>query len=78
MKNMNTLQKLIDRCVNASNAVSKAHNDLDSFCEKNYNTTPSDIDADEILDGVMGYNGSCPGMSAKEFDNIMLKYSGEQ
>lgn len=68
---MKELQTLINKAVKASNAYHKAISALDEYCDRTYGKSPSDIDADEIIDGVYGAAGQASGMKAADFDAIM-------
>ncbi len=70
---LRVLQKRIDAVVRAQNAAHLATDRLYELCEKFYGATPSDVDADGILDGVCGYNGMTQGITSAEFHAEMLE-----
>jgi len=65
------LQRLIDRTSRTSNAFHEEQAKLMEFCREKYGKEPGDIDADQIIDAVLGGCGLSEGMSAAEFDAIM-------
>ncbi len=65
------LQGLIDRTAKASRSFQLANSELMEYCLEVYGFEPGDVDADAIIDGVLGGDGMPNGMSAKEFDAIM-------
>lgn len=68
---LSALQKLIDRTVAAVTTAQEAENALCEYCLAHYGAVPGDIDADQIIDGVLGGCGIPNGMSAEDFDRIM-------
>ena len=72
-RNMAKLQRMINRTVKASNAYHDAQAELNDWCRDRYGYEPGDIDADQIIDGVLGGSGNCHGMTAEEFDDIMMR-----
>lgn len=68
---MKKLQRLIDRASRAHSEAYRATAALNDFCESKYGFAPSDIDADQIIDAVLGGCGDPQGMSSEEFDRIM-------
>lgn len=65
------LQSLINRAAITSAAFHRANTNLMDYCQQRYGCEPGDIDADDIIDGVLGGCGEATGMSADEFDAIM-------
>lgn len=65
------LQRLIDPTTAAANAFQREQAKLMEFCGAEYGREPGDIDADQIIDGVLGGCGESCGMDADEFDEIM-------
>lgn len=65
------MQSLIDRAAKAVSAAHAAISALDDFTADVYGATASDVDADQIIDAVLGGSGAAPGMTAAEFDQIM-------
>ena len=65
------LQRLIDRAAETSSAHFKAITELDDFCLAHFGATPSELDADSIIDAVLGGGGVASGMKAEEFIAIM-------
>jgi hypothetical protein len=65
------LQRLIDRAAETSSAHFKAVTELDDFCLAHFGATPSELDADSIIDSVLGGGGEAAGMKASEFIAIM-------
>ncbi len=70
---MKKLQTLIDRTVKAQNEFFHAQAALNDFCKERYGHEPGEVDADAIIDGVLGGCGLASSMSAKEFDMEMKK-----
>lgn len=68
------LQTLIWKSADAHAAAHRAAGELDEFCMKHYGTTPSDEDADYIIDACLGGCGVSDGMKAEEFDAIMKEF----
>lgn len=66
------LQKLIDACVSAGGPWCKATANLNDYCIEAYGFEPADIDADGIIDAVLGGSGPPNGMTAEEFNDEML------
>lgn len=69
------LQKLIDR---TAAAVMDAHNaeaKLIEWCEARYGCGPGDVDADQIIDAVLGGCCVASGMRAEDFDAVMREAS---
>lgn len=67
------LQLLIDCTVTACSDFHRANTVLMEFCRERYGCEPGDIDADSIIDTVLGGCGVPSGMSAEDFDRIMLE-----
>jgi hypothetical protein len=67
------LQAMIDRTSKASAAFHKAQAELNGWCRERYGTEPGEIDADEIIDCVMGGCGAACGMDADDFHQIMAR-----
>jgi hypothetical protein len=67
------LQALIDRAANAASLDFKATSALNKYCTRVYGYAPSDVDADEIIDSVLGGCGMAPGMSADRFHEVMVE-----
>ncbi len=65
------LQRLIDKAAKTGGAAFEAQNALNEYCEEQYGHTPSEIDADEILDAVYMLCGWPQTMDAARFDEIM-------
>jgi hypothetical protein len=65
------LQRLIDRAAETSSDHFKAVTALDDFCLDHFGATPSELDADSIIDAVLGGGGEAAGMKAEEFIAIM-------
>ncbi len=65
------LQKMIDRTARASSAFHRAQEELNNWCLRHYGFEPGDVDADQIIDSVLGGCGLCNGMPAAEFDGVM-------
>ena len=65
------LQKLIDRATKAHQAAFEATTALNAWCDKVYGFTAGDVDADSIIDAVLGGCGSPSGMSAEQFNDEM-------
>lgn len=71
ISDMQHLQWLITRTAEAGTTFNRMQDDLMDFCREKYGCEPGDIDADEIIDSVLGGSGECPGMDAAQFDKIM-------
>jgi hypothetical protein len=71
------LQRLIDRAAEATSEHFKAVSALDAFCLSHFGTTPSDLDADSIIDSVLGGGGLASGMKAEDFIAIMENEGNE-
>lgn len=69
--NMRRLQRLIDRAAKAATANHLATAALCDESQRLYGAVPGDVDADQIIDSVLGGSGTAAGMSAEEFDAIM-------
>jgi hypothetical protein len=67
------LQALIDAAAAANAAAFLATTALDEYCQERWGYTPSDIDADDIIDAVLGGCGVASGMSAEDFVNSMKR-----
>jgi hypothetical protein len=65
------LQGMINRTVSAANRFHAEQEALNEWCREHYGVEPGDVDADEIIDGVLGANGQSSGMKASDFDAIM-------
>lgn len=65
------LQRMIDRSAKAHAASHLADAALMKWCHEHYGVEPGDMDADEIIDAVLGGCGVSPGMPAERFDEIM-------
>lgn len=65
------LQALIDAAAKANTKAFEANEKLVYYCIEKYGVEPSEIDADDILDSVMGASGACSGMTAEAFDECM-------
>lgn len=74
---MKKLQSLINKSVRAHNDASMAGSALNDYCEKTYGVSPSDVDADAIIDSCFGGCGQSSGMSAEEFHQIMKDFAVE-
>lgn len=70
-RDLSRLQRLIDRTVRTQNAFHVEQERLMEFCRERYGVEPGDIDADAIIDGVLGGCGMASGMSAEDFDAAM-------
>lgn len=77
MADKRKLQRLIDACVKANNAVIKAEQSLNEYCDQTWGFAPSDRDMDNILDNVYGGCGGSEGMAAKEFIEEMDEETGK-
>lgn len=71
------LQRLIDAAVKANNAVHRAEQALNKFCDATWGFAPSDRDLDSIIDDVFGGCGQSIGMDAADFISEMNNVSGE-
>jgi hypothetical protein len=67
------LQSLINKTVKGQNAFHTAQAALNDYCREIYDCEPGEIDADSIIDSVLGGCGMAHGMSADEFDAIMIE-----
>ena len=76
MADLRRLQRLIDATAKAHAKATVAENALMDECHKLYGKTPSDVDADQIIDSVLGGCGVASGMDASEFDEIMRELTG--
>lgn len=65
---METLQKLINKCVKTNNAFHRAQAQLNDYCITHYGTTPSDVDCDFIIDTCLGGAGATTAITAEEFE----------
>lgn len=65
------LQRMIDKTVKASNAFFETQRALNEYARERYGAEPGDVDADHIIDGVMGGCGRSEGMTANDFDRTM-------
>lgn len=65
------LQRLINITAQAHAKAHFAENELSEFCLARYGAIPGDVDADGIIDSVLGGCGAPRGMSADEFDAEM-------
>lgn len=70
------LQRLINRSVKAHNAALDAANELNDYCIVRWNITPSDLDADNIIDACFGGCGMSDGMKAADFERTMQQLTG--
>lgn len=67
------MQRLIDACAKHGAAYFSAQAKLNELCKDKYGAEPGDVDADQIIDAVFGGCGTPSGMSAEDFDAIMLE-----
>ena len=71
-KQRTRLDKAIKRAAFTASRNFTAQAVLNDLCEEIYGTTASDIDCDQVLDGVMGLAGDTEGgMTVDEFDTAM-------
>jgi hypothetical protein len=75
LQRMFDLQRMINETVKTGNAFHAAQAALNDFCREQYGVEPGDVDADEIIDSVMGGCGLSTGMKAKDFHRIMEELS---
>lgn len=76
--NRRRLQRMIDRTAKYYSLAFRCQSLLDEFCQEEYGKTPSDVDADDIIDSVLGGCGECTGMPADEFDATMRRLTDER
>lgn len=69
--NMRKLQGLINRAATADNKAYRAEQALANYAQEIYGCTWSDVDGDQIIDGVCGGCGASTGMTADAFDTEM-------
>lgn len=72
------LQAMIDRTAKAAREFHHAQAELNDWCLDVYGVEPADINADEIIDAVMGGGGAAPGMEASAFHAIMKEHAHDQ
>lgn len=65
------LQSLINAAIRAHNAVHKADQALNKYCDDRWGFAPSDRSLDGIIDGCMGGCGNSMMFDADEFVEIM-------
>lgn len=66
------LQGMIDRTARAHAKFYAEQERLNDWCKARYGAEPGDVDADTIIDAVMGGCGPAGGMDAEEFDQAMM------
>lgn len=68
------LQSLIDRVARNGARYYDAQSELMDYCRMFYGFEPGDVDADSIIDRLLGGCGKPSTMPAKEFDDIMREH----
>lgn len=68
------LQNMINRVANHGARYYVAQSDLMEYCKAKYGFEPGDVDADDIIDRLLGGCGVPDRMDAAEFDAIMRSY----
>lgn len=71
--NKRKLQAMINRTAITGCSFHRAQAELNEYCREIYGREPGEVDADSIIDAVMGGCGEPDGMNAAEFDEIMKK-----